>query len=77
MRITFTSDHKEIWEPSNSNVRRVARWHLEGDDLVFTTETEGFYGRAGTTRRERITKISSDELVFTEGDAVGRWKRVR
>src|SRR2546421_652370 len=77
MQVTFTPDHKEVWSVPGKDVHAVARWHVEGNDLVFTMETEAFTGPAGTTKRERVTKITSDELVFTEGNAEGDWKRVR
>jgi hypothetical protein len=77
MEITLTADHKEVWRGLDVERQAVARWHLEGNDLVFTMETEGFYGPPGTTRREKITKISADELVFSDGTNGGRWTRVR
>jgi hypothetical protein len=77
MQITFTRDHKEIWSVPGRDDHAEARWHLEGNDLVFTTESESFYGPSGLTRRERIIKITADELVFSDGKIEGRWKRVR
>ncbi|MEP6637449.1 MAG: hypothetical protein ABJB97_12045 [Acidobacteriota bacterium] len=77
MQITFTADHKEFWRVPGRGDHAAARWHLEGDEVVFTMETEGFFGPPGTTRREKITKITSDELVFSDGSIEGRWRRVR
>jgi hypothetical protein len=77
MEITFTPEHKEIWRYRHAEGRAVARWHLEGDDLVFTTETESFWGPPGITKRETIKRITPDELVFIGGNVEGRWTRVR
>ncbi len=77
MEVTFRADHKEFWRVPGQDEHAAARWHLEGDYLVFTMETKSFVGPPGITRRERITKLTSDELVFREGSIEGRWKRVR
>jgi hypothetical protein len=67
LEITFTADHKEIWHDYDADAMAVARWHLKGNVLVFTLETASFWGPAGITKREKIKKLSSDELVFTDG----------
>lgn len=77
VEIIFTKDHKEMWREDGGEVQAVARWRLEGNDLVFTTETESFWGAPGITKREKIIRLSSDELVFSDGTTEGRWKRVR
>jgi len=77
VEITFTPDHKEVWRYRKAEATAAATWRLEGNDLVFTMETEGFYGPPGTTRREKIKSITSDELVFIDGTVEGRWTRVR
>jgi len=77
MEIIFTKDHKEMWREDGGDVQAVARWRLEGNDLVFTTETETFWGAPEITRREKIIRLSSDELVFSDGSAEGRWQRGR
>lgn len=77
MDITFTSDQKELWSYPGEPPQAVARWHLEGNDLVFTMETKSFFGGPGITRRERIIKITPDEVIFSDGKMGGKWKRVR
>ena len=77
VEIIFTKDHKEMWREDGGDVQAVARWRLEGNDLVSTTETESFLGAPGITNRETIIRLSSDELVFSDGTNEGRWKRVR
>jgi hypothetical protein len=77
VKITFTSDHKEVWRSGDGPIETVARWHLEGNDLVFTLETQTEAGPPGTTKRERIKTITLDELIFTDGTTEGRWTRVR
>ena len=77
MEITFTADHKEVWQYRKTEGRAVARWHVEGNDLVFTTESESFWGPPGVTKRQRIVKLTSDELIFNDGTNEGRWTRVR
>lgn len=77
VEITFTPDHKEVWRTRGGPIDTVARWHLEGNDLVFTLETQTDVGPPGTTKRETIKKITSDELVFTDGTNEGRWTRVK
>jgi hypothetical protein len=77
MEITFTPDHKELWRSSGTDRQAVARWHLEGHDLVFTMETESEMGGPGTTKRGKIKSITTDELVFSDGSVEGWWKRVR
>jgi len=77
MEIIFTADHKQTWRYRGGEAQAVARWRVEGNDLVFTMETESFFGPPGTTKRERITKITSDELIFSDGSNEGRWTRVR
>ncbi|HVF70473.1 MAG TPA: hypothetical protein VM940_02595 [Chthoniobacterales bacterium] len=77
MEITFTADHKEIWHDYDAGTKAVARWRLRGYVLVFKLETASFWGPAGITRREKIKKLSSDELVFTDGRIDGVWTRVR
>lgn len=77
VQITFTTDHKEVWRVGGGPVETVATWHVEGDYLVFTLETQSESGPAGTVKRERIKKITADELVFTDGTVEGRWRRVR
>src|SRR5438477_8471544 len=67
MEITFTVDHKEIWHDYDTNATALARWHLKGNVLVFKLQTASFGGHAGITKREKIKKLSSDELVFTDG----------
>ena len=44
VEITFTPDHKEVWRYRKAEATAAATWRLEGNDLVFTMETEGFYG---------------------------------
>jgi hypothetical protein len=75
MEITFTADHKEIWHDYDANATAVARWHLKGNVLIFQLETASFWGPAGITKREKIKKLSSDELVFTDGTIDGLWTR--
>ena len=77
MEITLTADHKEVWRALNGEREAIARWHVEGNDLVSTMETNSDVGPPGTTRRERIAKITSDEVIFSDGKAGGRWTRVR
>jgi hypothetical protein len=77
MQITFTPDHHEFWRVPGIDRQARARWYLEGHDLVFTTESESDFGPPGSTLRETITKLTSDELVFSDGKVEGRWKRVR
>ena len=76
MQITVTPDHKVIWR-DRSGENAVARWHLEGNDFVFTMETKSFYGGPGITRRETIVKIVSDQLIVGDGTTDGVWTRVR
>ena len=77
VEISFTADHKEVWRSRGGPVETMARWHLEGDDLVFTLETQSESGPPGTTKREKIKKITAEELVFIDGTTEGRWRRVR
>jgi hypothetical protein len=74
--IIFTEDHKEMWRENGGEVQAVRRWRLEGNDLV-TTEIETSSGAPGIATREKIIRLSSDELVFSDGTSEGRWKRVR
>lgn len=76
VQITFTPDHKEVWRVRGAD-EVVAKWHLEGDDLVFTLETQAEAGPPGTTQRQKIKRITAEELVFIEGATEGRWTRVR
>ena len=76
VQIIFTPDHKEIWRSRGSD-EVSAKWRLEGDDLVLTLETQTEAGPPGTTRREKIKRITSEELVFTDGTTEGRWTRVK
>jgi hypothetical protein len=75
MQIIFTPDHKEVWRYRDGPDKVVAKWHLEGDDLVFILETQSEAGPPGTTSREKIKKITSEELVITDGTTDGQWKR--
>jgi hypothetical protein len=77
LEIVFTRDHKELWRYRGRKVQAVARWHLDGRDLVFTLESPLRDVPAGTTRRERIKKVTSDTLVFTDGSQDTVWTRVR
>ena len=77
MEITFARDHKETWRDHSAKTEAVARWHLEGDELVFTLQTDSFWGRPGITRRERIVKVTSSELIVGDGTTDGVWTRVR
>ena len=77
MEITFTPDHKQTWRYRGGAVEAVARWRVEGNDVVTTMETKSFFGGPGIMKREKITKITSDELVFSDGTNEGRWTRVR
>jgi hypothetical protein len=77
IEITMTGDHKESWRYRGAKLQTTARWHVEGNDIVYTLESAGESAPAGTTRRERIKKITSDEVVFTDGTDEGRWTRVR
>jgi hypothetical protein len=77
VQIIFTPDHKEVWRYGGDRDDVVAKWHLEGDDLVFVLETQSEAGPPGTTKREKIKKITSEELVFTDGTTDGIWKRAR
>jgi hypothetical protein len=77
MEITFTADHREIWHDYDASTKAVARWHLKGNVLVFKLETASFWGVAGVTKREKIKRLSSDELVFTDGNIDGVWTRAR
>jgi hypothetical protein len=77
MEITFTAEHKESWRyRSGKGNRTIAHWHLEGNEIVYTLESRGETEPAGTTKRERIKKITSDEVIFTDGHVEARWKRV-
>ena len=78
VEITFTADHKEVWRASRGGpVGATARWHLEGDDLVSVLESDSEAGPRGTMRREKIKKVTAEELIFTDGTSEGRWTRVR
>src|SRR2546423_10341316 len=77
MEITFTADHKEIWRDRSTEKTATARWHLEGPDLGFTTVTRSFWGSPGITRRERIVKLTPDELIVGDATMSGVWRRVR
>ena len=77
MDITVTPDHRMIWRDRSGKGEAVARWRLEGNDLVFTMETKSFWGGPGTTRRERIVKITSNELIVGDGTTDGVWTRIR
>lgn len=76
VQVAFTPDHKEVWRRRGAD-EAVAKWHLEGDDLVFTLETQAEVGPPGTTKREKIKRITADELVFIEGTTESRWTRVK
>jgi hypothetical protein len=77
IELTFTADHKESWRDRRGKGQTIARWHLEGHDIVYTLESPGEEAPAGTTRRERIKKITSEEVIFTDGRSEGRWTRIR
>jgi hypothetical protein len=77
MEITFTDDHREIWRYRGAKLHASARWHLEGSDLVFTLKTPVRGAPAGTIRRERIKRVTSTELVFTDGSHDTVWTRAR
>src|ERR1700719_107916 len=77
IEISFTADHKETWRYRGTKGHTLARWHLEGRDLVFTLESPLEDVPIGTTRRERIKKVTSDTLVFTDGNHDTVWTRVR
>src|SRR6476659_57003 len=49
MEITLTADHKEVCRSLNADRQAMASWHLEGNDLVFTMETQSDIGPPGTT----------------------------
>ena len=76
VQVTFTPDHKEVWRLRGAD-EVVAKWHLEGDDLVFTLETQAEAGPPGTTQRQKIKRITAEELVFTDGTTEGQWTRVK
>ena len=77
IEISFTADHKETWRYRGTKRHALARWHLDGSDLVFTLESQGEDTPAGTTRREKIKRVTSDQLVFTDGGHDTVWTRVR
>ena len=77
IEISFTGDLKETWRYHGTKRHAVARWHLEGNDLVFTLESQVEGAPAGTTRREKIKELTSHELVFTDGGHDTVWTRVR
>ena len=77
IEISFTADHKETWRYRGTKRHALARWHLDGSDLVFTLESQGEDAPAGTTRREKIKRVTSDQLVFTDGGHDTVWTRVR
>jgi hypothetical protein len=58
MEITFTPDHKELWRVPGRDVQAVARWRLEGNDLVFTTESESFFGPPALRNASKQIKIT-------------------
>ena len=77
MEVTFTQDHREVWSnPDGQPV--VARWHLEGSDLVFTIISKPKDMEMPTTpQRERLVRVTDRELVFTDGKTDGVFERVR
>ena len=77
MQITFTPDHKEFWSHRGQLPHATARWHLEGDDLVFTFISQPKDMHLRGRRREKIVRVTATELVFTNGTDEGRWKRAR
>ena len=78
MEVTFTSDRRELWSDPGGPPRAVARWHLDGNDLVFTiiSKPKDMH-LPSTPQRERIARLTDTELVFTDGKTGGKWKRVR
>jgi hypothetical protein len=78
IEVSFTADHKETWRYRGTKRHAAAaRWHLDGSDLVFTLESQAGDAPAGTTRREKIKRVTSDQLVFTEDGHDTVWTRVR
>src|ERR1700719_2655633 len=73
IEISFTADHKETWRYRGTKRHALARWNLDGSDLVFTLESQGEDAPAGTTRREKIKRVTSDQLVFTDGGQDTVW----
>ena len=77
MEVTFTADHEERWRSLTGEGEAMARWHLEGDDIVFTMTTKSDGGPLGITKRERIEKLSADELIVGNPTMAGVWRRIR
>ncbi len=77
MEVTFTSDHEERWRSLGGEGEATARWHLEGNELVFTMTTKSFWGPPGITKRERIEKLTADELIVGDATMAGVWARIK
>ena len=77
MEVTFTANHQERWRSLDGNQEAIARWRLEGNELVFIMKSASQAGLAGITKREKIEKITVNELIVGDATMAGVWTRIQ
>jgi hypothetical protein len=65
--LTLAPDHTFIWSLRGQRPTEYGRWHLDGRTLVseFTSRGKGY--KIANPYRDRIVKVSSQELIYVQG----------